>query len=1112
MAHRQEITCARFLDPLPCLATADMTGKVLIWATRPHPKGGTLLLVIRNTVISAGDTVPSVARGSAGGRRTRVQRKVLPTPVTCVGFRHHIPSESDPTEVAAAATRRARQATDEATSLKETTTKVSDHKDDERSTNTDARVLPTARPVWEAGSMLFTGDEMGSIKVWDLTSVLLDKLGPIACGAKATEDTAAIPPASFGAASHHFVHYRKGPLDGVGLQAGVRFRELIEMARALRRGEHLQAAHPESDADTRLRRAGLDGGGSALGVGGEMKAKRFPSEAARSSTAESLSDNNTAERSRDRSSTGRRRKEPGSGCKSKAPQVEGSSNHLSLGGTASDACDIQQRARRPVGVREQTEATLNASPDDINPVASWAGHRDSVKSMETIFDPPSIVTGSLDGSVRLFSLDGRLLGEMAERKVAAAETAAVPWRFRPPPNGRDSEARARATALEQTLKSVRHEERQPVASSGIPGGSTVPADQPLQAQCSRSSSPLCKAPTNGSEFRAASGAFSRHCSVNPVLGQTMGGAPTPTGDPAGAAAAEERGLLQTRSAVSAACLSRIKELTRVRDAEVSSSSDAESDRPQAAADSIEERLLSEARQGRGGESGVAARQSLASADGNRQGRDKRHGHHQTEDSPNGAPQPLPQRLPPNLCSELERKQAKRTRSTLQFLSDSINRASGAAGSKPALSPSKHSRSQETHETTVRGPHVTGRAQGDWCGVSSRPFTSPGVRAKGLVKKDSSLARSESESSMQETRARLSPASRLRHAVVMVAPYLAMQIEGADAELIPSQGTGAKAEAEEVAGDRAERGQEAGDGAGGGGTGENGGCPTLLPKKSTASVLGAQRPASALASARSNRSNRSCLSLTRPAVSTKAAVGRRMAADRRRRRMENILDGVRRIGVSPPQQQLDLRAADAQDRASEMEGAAGEWSAAATTGERGAGTVVISARVREVLSRFERSENGGNDDEDNASDHQTIHRVKSMRRQLDARTAARKEAIRHNERYRRAQRYDLITLKKTQLRRQEAMVGLAGPSGERFGPYSLDDVLEFRVFANQLNSQGAEDLTVRALIENPDIQADPYSDALLQELTKSGVLRWNQPLSLEDLMQVGVLLCARCFYE
>lgn len=61
-------------------------------------------------------------------------------------------------------------------------------------------------------------------------------------------------------------------------------------------------------------------------------------------------------------------------------------------------------------------------------------------------------------------------------------------------------------------------------------------------------------------------------------------------------------------------------------------------------------------------------------------------------------------------------------------------------------------------------------------------------------------------------------------------------------------------------------------------------------------------------------------------------------------------------------------------------------------------------------------------------------------------------------------------------------------------------MEFRVFADNLSLPGAEQLTVRGLADNADIQADPYSQALLQELIKSGVLQWNQSLSLEDLMQ------------
>ncbi|CAN0550739.1 unnamed protein product, partial [Ectocarpus sp. 12 AP-2014] len=84
------------------------------------------------------------------------------------------------------------------------------------------------------------------------------------------------------------------------------------------------------------------------------------------------------------------------------------------------ACDSQ---RRPAGPKEQAEATLNARPDDIDPVFSWKGHDDSITSMKIVSTPPCVLTGSLDSSARLFSLGGVLLGVMAERKNVAGTAA-----------------------------------------------------------------------------------------------------------------------------------------------------------------------------------------------------------------------------------------------------------------------------------------------------------------------------------------------------------------------------------------------------------------------------------------------------------------------------------------------------------------------------------------------------------------------------------------------------------------------------------------------------------------------------------------------------------------
>lgn len=1039
-----------------------------------------------------------------------------------MAFRHHKPIEIDPIEAAsAAAAPKVRQPNETAAKRKET--KAPDRQDNEGPATATAANTSKTRALWEVGSMLLTGDELGSIKVWDLTDVLLDKLGPTACCAKATEDKATIPPASFGAASHHFIHYRQGPLDGVGLQAGIRFRELIDIARVLRRGEHLQTAKLESDSsDTRLHRAGLSNNGGRV-LGGGKKNKRRPS-GAKSSAGSQSAASSTAERSRDRSLAARRKHKLRLGRKSRE-QAGGASALISPRGTASDVRDGQQRARRRVGPKEQAEATLNARPDEIDPVASWTVHEDSITFMETISTPPSILTGSLDSSARLTSLDGSLLGVMAEKK-SNAKTAN--WLFQPPPNGRNTEASARVATLEQRLKTVRHEERHPV-SSGVPGNSALPTDLRAQGRSALSSLP-CKAPTNGSEFGTASAELKRDC-ASPVPG---GGAETislsasssvdgASREKGGVVTVERSGSLPTQSAISAVCFSRIKELTQVRVAAEASSSDKGSENPRTVEDSIEARLLSEAREGREYQGGGGARQSLTSSTVNRKGRDKRHGYHHATKSPKGAsepPLPLPQKLPPNLSAEQERKQVKRTRSMLQFLASTVTRTNGDASPETALSPSRMSQSQENE--AVEGPRVMEGAQGDGCRVTSRPFTSPDIRVKGPTTKNEKLFSCDDSATTLPESIALSPASKLRHAVMMAEPYLALRIT--NKQLVPSIERTEGGEEGGGAGGSDEGGARGDEGGGSGnrntGRTERGGTMPqnqgqvlpLTPTRSTANVLLTQRSAVTLASARSNRSNKpNMLPTSRPAVSTKAAVARRMAADRRRRRMDCILDGVRRIGqreaATSPLPLGGTRRDDEQDPTAEEE-TAGEWGTTAGAGGRGAGTVVISTRVQEVLSSFNRSVNGDDDDDnrDNEANNQTDQRVKSMRRQLDARTAARQEAIRHNERYRRAQRYDLVTLQETQLRRQEAMVGLTGPSGERFGPYSLDDVLEFQVFANHLNVHGAEHLTVMSLMENPDIQSDPYSHALLQELTRSGVLQRNQPLSLEDLMQVLVFSC------
>lgn len=1104
VAHRQEITCVRFLDPLPCLATADMTGKVLLWATRPHPNGGALLLVIRNTVITAGHPMPGPAQ-EPPARRARVQRKVLPTPVTCIAFRHNTPVRVKLGDTNGA--QRVRQdktavngdETSEAlgrradTGRAENRPSLSGQEPQSSAAETETSKTPPA--PWEVGSILFTGDELGSIKAWDLTEIVLEKLGPTTTyGAKATEDKATISPSLFGAASHHFIHYRDGPLDGVGLQAAVRFRELIDIARVLRRGDHLKIATPDPDSLARLRRAGQDSGVKASG--GSKKTTRPPPEV--KSSAGSLGASSTTERSRDCSSAARRKQELGLD-RSTQSRATGSPKK-SASGTLPDVCGNQQRDHRRLGPKEYAEATLNAKPDDVDPVASWKGHEDSITSMQIVAHPPSLLTGSLDSSARLFSLNGSLLGVMEKNNTGGKTN---PWLFEPPSIGRKTEARDRTSALEPKLKRVRQEERQPVLAAGGAVTSEVATDLPAKGRSTLTSPPLT-APVDGSLLGPTSPPRGRG-PKGQGRGTRDGWAPPSSGISADGAREGKRAAVvgkasfPPQSTISAMCLSRIKELTQVRDTAPTGCSESGSDGVGIGKDGIEQRLLDEAREGR---------RSPTLSVGKDGGREKRRGYHRHNDpASRGGSEPLllSQKLPPNLTAERERKHGKRTRSTQQFLANGLTRTSTGVDAKPTL-PSPVMPSVQQEEIRDMGvSSVMDGAQGRELRLGGRPSTSPGIRAKGPAKGEKFLTRDDSVTTLPETRG-LSPASKLRHAVVMVAPFLGLRPEETSAQTAPVL------DGDEGGLERLRAGGE--NGVPNTGHAEKAGNmpPALrsmvpLAQRSTGNMLQTQRSVMTLASARSNRSTVS----NKPAISTKAAVARRLAADHRRRRMDCIMDRVRRIGQrdvghvesSPGTQDETMacpRIRDDDDETTLGEEMVGECGPAAA-GEARVGTVIISTRVQEVISRFERSVNDEEADGDNASDNQADQRVKNVRRQLEARTAARQEAIKHNERYRRAQRYDLIALQETQQRRQEAMVGLTGPSGERFGPYSLEDVLEFQAFVNYLNANGAEHMTVRSLIENPDIQADPYSNALLQELTRSRVLQWNQPLPLEDLMQV-----------
>lgn len=665
-----------------------------------------------------------------------------------------------------------------------------------------------------------------------------------------------------------------------------------------------------------------------------------------------------------------------------------------------------------------------------------------------ILHPPTLLTASLDSSVRLFSLNGLLLGIVInENEVGKAQ-----WLFRPPPTGREAEASAQAAGLEEQLRSVRRIQRDALRS-GIPGNKGVAIDPMGEKMCGPDgltgrASVRGKGPESGSVFGASMVLEQEQSDAGRGKRRIASAiAESPEYDAAGFKRTEVAAEgVSSQAGRAAMCLARIKDIMPVRNVATQ-----ESETGSESQENIDAMLNAEAKEGRSFQPPNGSRTITSQPR-----RTKAHhgGKGVRRSSKVAWEQPLDaHKKSPNLAVEQKKKHAKRTRSALQFLSNSISRTTG----HPAV---------DFDLPLVAQSHQRGKAAGNRL---RRPHTSPGAH-RNTVADPSQDDPFDGDSTTIVTLTGSSSASTLRRAVAMMAPVRALQLDTSGSIPVAKQAGG------------------------------------LVRAKSAGRRSGpiplTQRSAATLASACSN-------------VSTSVELVKKTAADRRRKRIDSILDGVSRLGqheapAPMPTGGINEESSDEDDVTKPVKKAL-EVEAVARRGEEetGAATVVISTRVSQALSRFERFVNDENANQDGANqgDHQgkaagragnLAHRRRGMR------VAARKAAIRHNERYLRAQRFDLVTLQETQQRRQEATVGLTGQGGERFGPYTLDDVLEFQSFACHQILQGTEPLTVRRMMENPGVQADPYSQALLQELARSRVLQWNQALTVEELMQVKVL--------
>lgn len=380
MAHRQEVTCVVFLDPLPCLATADYSGKVFIWATRPHPSARSLLVVLRNTSLLGRDV--SSKFGEEKGKDI-ARFEVPPAPVTSLTFRHTVePPNSDSSSW--------RQPKVVVKQVDTTQTEgVGGSSQQARPLSERGGLIATTGGLAVSGmsSMLVTGDEMGTMKVWNLTAILLDKLGALTCGASCTEDKASVRPLSGSRRPHQFVHHRESPLDGVGPQAAIRFKEMIDIAKRLRNGDHVPLLRSEVDGDhgvvnrctgnsPRAATAGMREGAREHASGSSFQPVDVVT---KRSHDRSTATSSIAVQARRRPSTMKRRRES---IRDLNGRGLSSASAATFSTAAPNTQDKPQLLRGRAGPREEVETVLNAKVDAMNPVASWVGHSDSIISLQ----------------------------------------------------------------------------------------------------------------------------------------------------------------------------------------------------------------------------------------------------------------------------------------------------------------------------------------------------------------------------------------------------------------------------------------------------------------------------------------------------------------------------------------------------------------------------------------------------------------------------------------------------------------------------------------------------------------------------------------------------------
>lgn len=594
--------------------------------------------------------------------------------------------------------------------------------------------------------------------------------------------------------------------------------------------------------------------------------------------------------------------------------------------------------------------------------------------------------------MRIFDLNGSLLGVVTQEN----EPGSAPWLFRPPTTGREADARERAAGLVEKLKALRRIRQDSPRRQDTAGNRDVSADSRVLSA--------------DNDLRG----------LMPVNGNT-----------------------ETNPIVSATNLSKVKE---ARQSRVSM----RPDKPEKGTTADKQSIGAELKDNVGGRKSWQPNidEDPRSTSLAQRGRDRL-----GEGTARNPPRVLkeksldPRKAAPNLYMEQQRKHIKKTRSTLQFLSLSLNRTESFASPVGCLRPST---------ATISKKVTQGQAHS-----SARPRTAPPKRsenAKDWSRKDEtrrSLISVRTEVAFSSTPSRLDERTSL-------APTRTLRLEDEAASKL------------------------------------------LLKSKASKQTLGHHRSAMEfwLASSRSNSS-------------LKDELAKRRTAERRRRRIDCILNKVCQLGKNTFPTPPVSSGNDGRSRAPGLT-ASQSWTDDGDVGRRTEGAAIFTAstRVRQVLSRFECcvSEDVGNRTASPATPGRQTQNDGYGNSGDQKHDNINVETSKNSRQYLQAKRSDRVSSQEEAHQNcQEVTVGLNKPSGERFRMYNLHEVLEFQAFAQSLSSQGTNHLTIQELMDNSDVQANPRHCAFLQELARTKAIPWKKTLSQEDLMQVlyGCMYASRC---